>query len=191
MSCVSLAPPIWRSVSLRIYAFAIAGRRPRLPTHTPKSSRQSPKAPTALEQAHQLLLAQTEAITALQRQVAARPIHHSSVPEKCDVGTSTAAFRSWRHSVEYWLVLNGFAPAGAVLHIRLLCSPNLQRSLDARYSTQQWEALSIQEAVEAVGRMAFQATNQTADWCKFFSAVQGSSESICEYFMRSTQLAAD
>ncbi|MPC54440.1 hypothetical protein E2C01_048359 [Portunus trituberculatus] len=107
------------------------------------------------------------------------------------MGTSTAAFRSWRHSVEYWLALNGFTPAGAVLHIGLLCSPNLQRFLDTRYSTQQWEALSIPEALDAVGFMALQVTNQAADWCKFFSAVQGPSESICEYFMRSTQLAAD
>ncbi|MPC51401.1 hypothetical protein E2C01_045245 [Portunus trituberculatus] len=195
-SRVSLAPLIWRSGSLRIYAFVMAGRRPRLPTHTSRSSRRSSQAPTALGQAHQLLLAQIQAITALQRQVAARPIHHSSAPrssapEKCDVGTSTAAFRSWRRSVEYWLALNGFAPAGAVLHIRLLCSPNLQRSLDARYSTQQWEALSIPEALDAVGCMALQATNQAADWCKFFSAVQGPSESICEYFTRSTHLAAD
>ncbi|MPC68753.1 hypothetical protein E2C01_062962 [Portunus trituberculatus] len=174
----------------------MAGRRPRLPAHTPRFSRRYPQAPTALEQAHQLLLAQTKAITALQRQVAARPIHHSSAPrssapEKCDVGTSTASFRSWRRSVEYWLALNGFTPAGTVLHIRLLCSLNLQRSLDARYSMQQWEALFIQEALDAVGRNALQATNQAADWCKFFSAVQGPSESICEYFTQSTQLAAD
>ncbi|MPC64896.1 hypothetical protein E2C01_059019 [Portunus trituberculatus] len=94
----------------------------------------------------------------LQRQVAVRPIHHSSAPRSSAPEKSTAAFRSWRCSVEYWLALNGFAPAGAVLLIRLLCS--LQRSLDARYSTQQWEVLPIPEILDAVGRMTLQATNQ-------------------------------
>lgn len=163
----------------------MAGRR-RPPTKTPRSSRRSPQAPSLLEQAQQLLLAQTEAFAALQRQVATLPSRRLSASEKCHVGPSTAAFRSWRRSMKSWLGLSHFPPAEAVQHIRLHCTPALQRSLGSRFTADQWEALSAQEALDAIGRIALQATNQAADWCKFFSAAQEPSESICEYFTRST-----
>ena len=143
-----------------------------------------------------LLLAQTEAISSLQRQLVTRPTQHSSTPrssapEKCDMGMSTAAFRSWRRSMQCWLDLNGWAPTEAVLHIRLHCTPPLQRSLDARFTAVEWQALAVEEALEAIARIALQATNQAADWCKFFTASQERSESISEYFTRSAQCAED
>ena len=93
--------------------------------------------------------------------------------------------------MECWLGLSHFPPAEAVLHIRLQCTPALQRSLDSRYTIAQWQALSTAEALDAISRVALQTTNQAADWCKFFATTQGPSESICEYFTRSTQCAAD
>ena len=93
--------------------------------------------------------------------------------------------------MEGWLGLNGWAPAEAVLHIRLHCIPALQRSLDARFSVDQWQALAIEEILDVIDRIALQTTNQAADWCKFFTTNQESYESICEYFPRSAQCAVD
>ncbi|KAK3894919.1 hypothetical protein Pcinc_001367 [Petrolisthes cinctipes] len=176
----------------------MAGRRPRLLTQTPRTSPRSLQTPRVLGQTHQLLMAQTEAITSLQQQLAAagRPRSHSSVPrssapEKCDMEMTTAAFRTWRQSMECWLGLNGWPPQQAVLHIRLHCTPALQRSLDARFSDREWRALATEEALDAIGCIALQVTNQAADWCKFFTSNQEYSESISEYFTRSAQCAAD
>lgn len=93
--------------------------------------------------------------------------------------------------MECWLELSHFPPAKAVLHIRLQCTPALQRSLDSRYTMDQWAVLSTEEALDAISRVALQPTNQAADWSKFFATTQGPNESICEYFTRSTQCAAD
>lgn len=93
--------------------------------------------------------------------------------------------------MECWLDLNGWPPKEAVLHIHLHCTPALQRSLDARFSAREWEALATNEALDAIGRIALQETNQAAEWCKFFTANQEYSESIGEYFTRSAQCAAD
>ena len=93
--------------------------------------------------------------------------------------------------MQCWLDLNGCAPVEAVQHIRLHCTPPLQRSLDARFTADEWQALTVEEALDAISRIALQATNQAADWCKFFAANQEHSESISEYFARSAQCAAD
>ena len=93
--------------------------------------------------------------------------------------------------MQCWLDLNGWVPVEAVLHIRLHCTPPLQRSLDARFTAAEWQALTVEEALDSVGRIALQATNQAADWCKFFTASQERSESMSEYFTRSAQCAAD
>lgn len=42
--------------------------------------------------------------------------------------------------------------------------------------------LDADEALDAIDRIAFQETNQAADWCKVFAANQGYSKSIGEYF---------
>ncbi|XP_076050210.1 uncharacterized protein LOC143030874 [Oratosquilla oratoria] len=181
----------------------MAGRARERPTYTPRSTHrrvlggsQTPQTPTALEQAHRLLLAQTDAIVSLQQQLAARPaqttsVSRSSAPEKCDMDMSTAAFRSWRRSMQCWLDLNGWAPTEAVLYIRLHCTPPLQRSLDARFTAAEWQALTVKEALDSVSGIALQATNQAADWCRFFTARQERNEPISEYFTRSAQCAAD
>ncbi|XP_076036521.1 uncharacterized protein LOC143022265 [Oratosquilla oratoria] len=181
----------------------MAGRARERPTYTPRSTHrrvlggsQTPQTPTALEQAHRLLLAQTDAIVSLQQQLAARPaqttsVSRSSAPEKCDMDMSTAAFRSWRRSMQCWLDLNGWAPTEAVLYIRLHCTPPLQRSLDARFTAPEWQALTVKEALDSISGIALQATNQAADWCRFFTARQERNEPISEYFTRSAQCAAD
>lgn len=93
--------------------------------------------------------------------------------------------------MQCWLDLNRCTPAEAVLHVRLHCTPPLQRALDARFTEDEWQALTVKEALDAVSRIALQATNQAADWCRFFTANQEHSESISEYFARSAQCAAD
>ena len=93
--------------------------------------------------------------------------------------------------MQCWLDLNGWAPTEAVQHIRLHCTPPLQRSLDARFTAVEWRALTVKAALDSIGRIALQASNQAADWCKFFTASQERSESISEYFTRSAQCAAD
>ena len=48
-------------------------------------------------------------------------------------------------------------------HIPRYCSPPLQRALDARFSVQQWEAVSTKDAIDAIDHIKLQITNQTAD----------------------------
>lgn len=56
----------------------------------------------------------------------------------------------------------------------------LLRSLDSiRFTVDNLEALFVQEALDGIGSMALQAITQAAD--------EEPSESICGYFMRSTQ----
>ena len=81
---------------------------------------------------------------------------------------TSAGFRSWRRSVESWLRLAGWPDREAVLHIRLLCVPKLQCALDARFDSGQWEALTPKEALDAIGKLVLQASNQAVKWCDFF-----------------------
>ena len=78
-----------------------------------------------------------------------------------------------------------------MLHICLYCTRTLQRALDAKFTVAEWQGLSAVEALDTVGRLALQATNQAAEWCRFFAISQLPDESISEYFMRSAQCAAD
>ena len=93
--------------------------------------------------------------------------------------------------MECWLELNGWGREEAVLHIRLYCTPALQHALDAKFTVAEWQGLSAVEALDTVGRLALQATNQAVEWCRFFAINQLSDESISEYFVRSAQCAAD
>ena len=115
----------------------------------------------------------------------------AATPEKCAMEMTSAGFRSWRRSVESWLRLAKWPHQEAVLHIRLLCVPSLQCTLDARYDTRQWEALTPKEALDAIGKLVRQSSNQAVKWCEFFGVHQGSGESVCVYMTRCAQEAAD
>lgn len=93
--------------------------------------------------------------------------------------------------MDTWLSLHGWPDEVCVQHIRLLCVPSLQSALDARYSFSQWGALSVSEALDAVGSVAQRAVNQAVLWSDFFSGGQGRAEPMAEYFQRCTQQALD
>lgn len=88
--------------------------------------------------------------------------------------------------MECWLGLSGLLQPRAVLHIRLYCMPALQRALDARFTMAEWQALSTKEALNTIGRITRQATNQAANWCKFFALNQLPSEPVSDYFVFSS-----
>ena len=89
--------------------------------------------------------------------------------------------------MEWWLNLNKWIPSEAVGHIRLLCSPLLQRAMDARFSVAQWSALSPTEALDAIKRIVLQPKNRAAVWSKFFSDNQKENESVSAFFTRCAQ----
>lgn len=93
--------------------------------------------------------------------------------------------------MDTWLSLHGWPDEVGVQHIRLLCVPSLQTALDARYSIHQWEALSVSDALDAVGSVALRAVNQAVLWSDFFGSRQGRSEPMAEYFQKCTQQALD
>lgn len=83
-----------------------------------------------------------------------------------------AGFRTWRRSVQTWLRLSAWPDQEAVLHVRLLCVPDLQCALDARFSADQWEALDPKGALDAIEKIVLQAANQAVRWAEFFSTCQ-------------------
>ena len=104
---------------------------------------------------------------------------------------SSSAFRSWRRTVEAWLHLAGWPDRQAVLHIRLLCVPALQRLLDARLSERQWYQLTPRGALDAISSLVLQSSNQAVRWSDFFSGHQRPEESIGSYTSRASQDAMD
>ena len=74
----------------------------------------------------------------------------SAAPEKCRLEMAAGDFRAWKNSMDWWLKLNKWNDTDAVGHIQLLCSPELQRAIDTRYSVLQWSMLSPQDALEAI-----------------------------------------
>lgn len=162
--------PSWRSEMA-------SSRHPRF---SPSGGRQATarQAPLSLEDAVTLLQASMASITPARQSSAGKP-PAPATPEKCAVEMTSASFRSWRRSVESWLRLAKWPDQEAVLHIRLLCVPALQCTLDARYDTGQWEALTPKEALDAIGKIVQHSTNQAVKWFDFFNARQaGVSQSV-------------
>lgn len=62
-------------------------------------------------------------------------------------------------------------------------APQPCSALDAKLTVVEWQGLSTVEALDQVGRLALQATNQAAEWCKFFAISQLPEESMSEYFV--------
>ena len=132
------------------------------------------------------------AASAGQHAPTARPhVPSSAAPEKCRLEMPAGSFRSWKNSMDWWLKLNNWNASDAVGHIRLSCTPELQRALDAKYSVLQWSMLAPHEALEAIKQITVQPVNKAAEWDKFFSNKQGASECISAYFTRSTQVVAE
>ena len=154
-----------------------------------------------LQQAEQTINVQQQAIAELQASMAALSsrgnytpaprVPPSAAPEKCDLEVTPAVFRSWRRSMECWLVLGKWPRQEAVHHIRLHCTPKLQRALDARFTCQEWGALTQQKALDAVGRIVLRSSNQAVQWAEFFSINQGQDECISDYFIRGAQKISD
>ncbi|MPC35938.1 hypothetical protein E2C01_029376 [Portunus trituberculatus] len=65
----------------------------------------------------------------------------AATPEKCGIEKTFSGFRTWRRSVEMSLRLATWPDKKAMLHIRLVCVSELRCTLDARFHTEQWEAL--------------------------------------------------
>jgi len=84
--------------------------------------------------------------------------------------------------MECWLGLSGMLQPQAVLHIRLYCTLALRCAL----GMVEWQALSTEEALNTIGRITRQATNQAANWCKFFALNQLPSEPVSDYFVFSS-----
>ena len=114
-----------------------------------------------------------------------------ATPEKCDLEMFPSGFRTWRRSVEAWLQLANWQDKMAVLHIRLLCKPTLQTVLDARFTTRQWNALTPDGALDAIGRLVLRAENQAVQWSEFFGGKQANGEPVGSYMTRCAQDVMD
>ncbi|KAK4326778.1 hypothetical protein Pmani_002795 [Petrolisthes manimaculis] len=95
-----------------------------------------------------------------------------ATPNKCEMEMTAAGFRTWRCSIETWLRLAGWSNEEAVLHIRLLCAPDLQCAVDARFDRNQWETMQPREALDAISKLVLQTSNQAVRWSDFFNARQ-------------------
>ncbi|KAK8383417.1 hypothetical protein O3P69_019064 [Scylla paramamosain] len=158
-----------------------------------------------LQQARQTISDQQQAITTLQANMAALitrgnvapapRVPLSAAPEKCDLDMTPAAFRSWKRSMECWLLLlpspSSWPRQEAVHHVRLLCGPPLQRALDARFTFNQWSALTQQEALDAIGNLVLRSSSPAVQWAEFFGVSQGQDECVSDYFVRGAQKVND
>ncbi|KAK8392167.1 hypothetical protein O3P69_017638 [Scylla paramamosain] len=120
-----------------------------------------------------------------------RNVPLSAAPEKYDLDMTPAAFRSWERSMECWLLLCKWPRQEAVHHVRLLCGPALQRALDARFTFDQWSALTQQEALDAIGNLVLRSSSPAVQWTEFFGVSQGQDECVSDYFVRGAQKVND
>ncbi|KAK8385250.1 hypothetical protein O3P69_012221 [Scylla paramamosain] len=158
-------------------------------------------APDTGWQARQTISDQQQAITTLQANMAALitrgnvapapRVPLSAAPEKCDLDMTPAAFRSWKRSMACWLLLCKWPRQEAVHHVRLLCGPPLQRALDARFTFDQWSALTQQEALDAIGNLVLRSSSPAVQWTEFFGVSQGQDECVSDYFVRGAQKVND
>ena len=93
--------------------------------------------------------------------------------------------------MECWLLLWKWPRQEAVHHVRLHCTPGLQRAVDARFSLGEWGALTQSAALDALGTLVLRSSNKAVQWSEFFSACQGQDESVGDYFIRCAQKATD
>ena len=129
-----------------------------------------------------LLQASLESLSTASLQRPSGKAPAGATPEKCLLEMSSAGFRTWRRSVEAWLSLSRWPDQEAVLHIRLLCAADLQRALDVKFTTFQWQAMSAKGALDAIGKIVLRASNQAVRWSDFFSVCQASGEPVGAFF---------
>ncbi|MPC22052.1 hypothetical protein E2C01_015058 [Portunus trituberculatus] len=168
----------------------------RSPRSTPKAL--TPVVPRSLQpllqQARQNISDQQQTITTLRTDMAALNtrgytaptswVPLSAAPEKCDLDMTPAAFRSWKWSMDCWLLLCKWPRHEAVHHVRLLCAPPL-------FTFDQWSALTQQEALDAISNLVLSSSSQAVQWAEIFSVSQGQDESVSDYFIRGTQNVND
>ena len=157
----------------------------KMPLKRTRSGRQSGQTPQEIVTVDNLVQALGPAMAAMKTSNPRVPA--SEAPEKCKLEMTVGDFKAWKCSMEWWLNLNKWIPSEAVGHIRLLCSPPLQRAMDARFSVAQWSALSPTEALDAIKRIVLQPKNRAAVWSKFFSDNQKENESVSAFFTRCAQ----
>ncbi|MPC54822.1 Retrovirus-related Pol polyprotein from transposon opus [Portunus trituberculatus] len=170
-----------------------------MPYHR-RSLAQTPRVPApvvpralvpVLNEAWQTITAQPAAIDELRASMAglaaarattaplAPRVSPASAPEKCEAEMTPAAFKLWRR----------WPTQEAVQHIRLLCSPALQRTLDTRFTLDQWSALTPAIALDAVGKFVFRSSTQAVQWAEFFGAWQEPGEGVGECSQKATDCA--
>ncbi|KAK8387813.1 hypothetical protein O3P69_020024 [Scylla paramamosain] len=159
-----------------------------LPRRSPRST---PRASTTvvprslqplLQQARQTISDQQQAITTLQANMAALITRGNvapapRVPREMRPGYDTSCIQWPRQE--------------AVHHVRLLCGPPLQRALDARFTFDQWSALTQQEALDAIGNLVLRSSSPAVQWAEFFGVSQGQDECASDYFVRGAQKVND
>lgn len=84
--------------------------------------------------------------------------------------------------MEAWLSLARWPDQETVLHIRLLCVPDLQHALGVKFTTGQRQALSAKDALDTIGRIMFHISNQAVHCSDFFSVCQAIDEPVSLLF---------
>lgn len=164
--------------------------RPRFPTPRGSGARVTRRPATNVSEADLASLLSNMASLATRRSPGNRP-PAGATPVKCELEMTASGFRTWRRSVETWLRLAGWPDEEAVLHIRLLCVPDLQCAIDTRFNTRQWEVLGPSQALDAIGKLVLKTTNQAVRWSDFFNTCQAAGESVSVYITRCAQEAVD
>ena len=71
-------------------------------------------------------------------------------PKPASLGMNPTQFRVWARSVTDYGRLCKWPKDQEALSVRLLCEENIQEAIDARVERREWEALSINEAIDIV-----------------------------------------
>lgn len=127
-----------------------------------------------INEARQTIAAQHQAITMSQASLAnlsvwgfeapTARVPTSAAPGKRELEMSLASFRSWKGSMECWLRLCKWLPQEAVYLIRLHCVPVLQHTVDARFTLDDWGALTHAAVLDAISKLVLRSSTQVIQW---------------------------
>ena len=90
-----------------------------------------------------------------------------------------------------WLQLNGWQQADGVCYIRLACTPELQSLLDCRYPIAEWQNMTIDGALAAIGSVVVKHSNKAAEKDLFYNLRQGQHETVSAFFTRAHKVTAN
>ena len=76
-----------------------------------------------------------------------------------------------------------------MIHVRLLCAPELQRALDSRISDAAWMAFTPGGLLNEIGKIVIKASSQAVRWAEFFEDRQKPEEKVSDFATRCTQAA--